>query len=136
MKTQLLRTSFAALLVAAVGFAQQSTPMRADIPFSFIAGGTTLPAGAYTVDTSTRGIIIVKSVEQKASTAIPTMPVQSLDIQAASKLMFHRYGNTYLLSQVWTQGDYNGREAMVASSERELARRYKAPNKTVAVPAE
>jgi hypothetical protein len=136
MNTQFLRTSFVALLTAALGFGQQSIPIYADIPFSFVAGGTILPAGAYTVDTSERGIIVMKSVEQKASAVICTMPVQSFGIQSASKLIFHHFGNTYLLSQVWTQGDYNGREAMVASSERELAKRYKTPNKTVAVSAE
>jgi hypothetical protein len=135
MRTQLLRTSLVALLAAVIGYGQ--TPaLRVDIPFSFTAGGATLPAGEYTVDTSIRGIIIVKSVEQKASSITSTMPVQSLDIQSASKLVFHRFGNTYLLSQVWTQGDYNGREANVASTERKLAKQYKAPDKTVAVAAE
>jgi len=35
MKTQVLRTSIMALLVAAAGYAQSSTPLRTDIPFSF-----------------------------------------------------------------------------------------------------
>jgi hypothetical protein len=82
------------------------------------------------------GIIVVKSVKQKASAVIFTMSVQSPDIQSASKLIFHRFGSTYLLSQVWAQGDYNGRGAMVANSERELAKRYKTPEKSVAVSAE
>jgi len=82
---------------------------------------------------STPGIIVVKSVEQKASAVIPTMPVESVDVQSASQLVFHRYGNTYLLSQVWSQGDFNGREANVASTERKLAKQYKAPDKTAAV---
>jgi hypothetical protein len=135
MKTQLLRTSLVAVLAAAIGYGQ-STPLRADIPFTFVAGGATLPAGAYTVDTGTSGMIILKSAEQKTGAVLYTIPVQSIDIQSASKLIFHRYGSTYLLSQVWTQGDYNGREANVASSERELAKRYKTPDKTVTVSAE
>jgi hypothetical protein len=135
MTTQLFRTSLVALLAALIGYGQ-SSPLRADIPFSFVAGGATLPAGAYTVDTSTGGIIVVKSVKQKASAVIFTMSVQSPDIQSASKLIFHRFGSTYLLSQVWAQGDYNGRGAMVANSERELAKRYKTPEKSVAVSAE
>jgi hypothetical protein len=135
MKTQLLRTSVFALLAAVIGYGQ-SPRMYVDIPFSFVAGGATLPAGAYTVDTSTSGVIIVRSTEQKASAIISTNPVQSVGIQSTSRLVFHRYGNTYLLSQVWTLGDYNGREAPVKSSERELAKRYNAPAKAVAVSAE
>jgi hypothetical protein len=135
MKTQLLRTSLVALMAAVIGYGQ-SSQMRADIPFSFVAGGATLPAGEYTVDMSTRGIIVVKSVEQKASAVIFSMPVESLGVQSSSKLIFHRYGNTYLLSQVWTQGDFNGSEANVASAERKLAKQYKTPDKTVAVAAE
>jgi hypothetical protein len=135
MKTQLFRTSLIALLAAAIGYGQ-SPRMYVDIPFSFVAGGAALPAGAYTVDTSTSGVIVVKSAEQKAAAIISTIPVQSVGIQSASKLVFRRYGSTYLLSQIWTLGDYNGREASVGSSERELAKRYKTPAKAVAVSAE
>jgi hypothetical protein len=103
MKTQLLRTSVVALLAAMIGYGQ-SPRMYVDIPFSFVAGGETLPAGPYTVDTSTPGVIVVKSAEQKASAMVSTIPVQSVDIQPASKLVFRRYGGTYLLSQVWTLG--------------------------------
>ena len=88
------------------------------------------------MDTGTSGMIILKSAEQKAGAVVYTIPVQSIDTQSASNLIFHRYGNTYLLSQVWTQGDYNGRAANLARSERELAKQYKSPSKTVAVPAE
>jgi hypothetical protein len=135
MRKQLLRTSVVALLAAAIGYGQ-SPRMYVDIPFSFVAGGATLPAGAYTVATSTSGVIVVKSAEQKAGAIISTVPVQSVGIQPASKLIFRRYGSTYLLSQIWTLGDYNGRETPVKSSERELAKRYNSPAKTVAVSAE
>ena len=82
---------------------------------------------------STPGIIVVKSVEQKASAVIPTMPVESVDVQSASQLVFHRYGSTYVLSQIWTEGDSCGRQGAVSRRERELAARQKAPDETILV---
>ena len=45
MKTQVLRTSIVALLVAVAGHAQSTLQLHANIPFSFVAGRATLNAG-------------------------------------------------------------------------------------------
>ncbi|HXR35825.1 MAG TPA: hypothetical protein VN754_07760 [Candidatus Binataceae bacterium] len=56
MKTQVLRTSILALLLAVAGHAQSSLPLHANIPFSFVAGSATLDAGPYTVDQGNAGL--------------------------------------------------------------------------------
>jgi hypothetical protein len=131
MNTQVIRTSIIALLAAMASCAQTSMPMFASIPFSFVAGGITFAAGEYTVDQSIAGAIIVKSADRKASAIMQTATVQSIDVRPTSTLVFHRYGNTYILSEVWTAGDYSGRQTKDTSRERGLEAKHRTPEKIV-----
>jgi hypothetical protein len=131
MNTQVIRTSIIALVAAVASYAQTSMPMRAIIPFSFVAGGSTFAAGEYTVDQSIAGAIIVKSADRKASAILQTATVQSVDVQPTSTLVFHRYGNTYILSEVWTSGGYSGRQTKDTRRGRGLEAKYSTPEKTI-----
>jgi hypothetical protein len=121
MKTHTLRTSILALVLAVAGHAQSSLSLHANIPFNFIAGGTTLNAGGYTVDQGKAGLINMKTDGGKGSAFLFTTTVGCTANQTTSRLVFHRYGNTYLLSQIWTGGNECGRQVPVTSRERELA---------------
>jgi hypothetical protein len=131
MKTHVLRTSIMALVLAVAGHAQSSQPLNANIPFDFVAGKATLPAGQYTVNQGGAGLIDIKLADGKAGTFLFTLTEQCGGIQTASRLVFHRYGNTYLLSQIWTAGNDCGREVPLTSRERELAARHTAPDETI-----
>jgi hypothetical protein len=133
MKTQVLRASIVAMLVAAAGHAQSTRELRANIPFNFVAGSATLPAGYYTVNQGSSGLISMNSPERKASAFVSAPVVNCARNQSASRLVFHRYGTAYLLSQIWTAGNDCGREVPVASRERELAAKHRAPDETVVV---
>ena len=50
MKTNLLRTSIAAVLAATAVYAQGSHSLKANVPFDFVVGNHTLRAGYYTVE--------------------------------------------------------------------------------------
>jgi len=39
--------------------------------------------------------------------------------------VFHRYGNTYFLSQIWMAGESTGRELLKTREERALERELK-----------
>jgi hypothetical protein len=104
--------------------AQVNGPIQGKIPFSFYVGSTALPAGNYVVRPVTHDVLAIQNVENKA-TAISVMPV---GVQAASaqntKLVFHRYGDTYFLSQVWQGlGRSEGFQLVPSKTERELAAR-------------
>jgi len=118
MKTHVLRTSIVALLLAVAGQAQSSLPLRANIPFNFVAGGATLNAGRYTVDQGDAGLITVKAADGKATRHLFAATVHCAGKQTASRLVFHRYGDTYLLSQIWTEGNNCGRQVPVTVRER------------------
>jgi hypothetical protein len=60
MKEPPLRTSLNTLLAVAAAYSQPS-PIRAVIPFGFVAGGLDSTAGEYAVDQTMPGVIIIKS---------------------------------------------------------------------------
>src|SRR5580658_9372036 len=131
MKTHVLRTSILALILATVGHAQSTLPLNANIPFKFVAGGAALPAGPYTVLQDISGLITFKSANGKANAFLHAAGVECAGNQAAARLVFNHYGNTYLLSQSWTRGSNCGRQAPVTRRERELAARQAAPDETI-----
>jgi hypothetical protein len=130
MKTHLLRTSLLAL-VAAVGVHAQSSNFRVKVPFDFIAGSQTLPAGQYSVDQeSFSGAMILKCLDHRGAAVVTGFPIQSaVSVQNEKKLVFHRYTNTYFLSQAWAGGDY-GRQLRTTQLERELAAKRPSPEIT------
>jgi hypothetical protein len=129
MKKQTLRKftvlSFL-LMLAAVTVSAQSERIRViNIPFSFIVGEKTLPAGEYTVEPNRKdsdNVWLVQSKEGHASALFSTNTVRASETQEEAKLVFHRYGGQYFLSQIWTQGDFTGRELLMPRLESQLAK--------------
>jgi hypothetical protein len=50
------------------------------------------------------------------------MPVRASEAQENAKLIFHKYGDQYFLSQIWTPGGNTGRELLTQAQERQLAK--------------
>lgn len=129
MKKQTLRKftvlSFL-LMLAAVTVSAQSERIRViNIPFSFIVGQKTLPAGEYTVEPNRKdsdNVWLVQSKEGHASALFSTNTVRASETQEEARLVFHRYGGQYFLSQIWTQGETAGRELLIQRLERQLAK--------------
>jgi len=104
--------------------AQASSPLLANIPFEFVVGDKTLPAGEYRIERMLSGnpkVLLIRSTDGRAHRTVMTMEVLANDWQAESKLIFNRYGNHYFLTQIWTQGDNSGRELFKSQRETELA---------------
>jgi hypothetical protein len=116
MKTNLLHISIAAVLAAGAVYAQSSISLNANVPFDFVAGEKTLPAGHYTVaQAPALGVLMIRSSETKGAVFAMTNPVYSPAGRNESKLVFHRYGNAYFLSEVW--GSENAGGQLPASKE-------------------
>jgi hypothetical protein len=129
MKIQALKTftmlSLLLMLTAVSVSAQFQRSKVANIPFSFIVGGRTLPAGEYAVKPNRKDhddVWLVQSRDGHASALFTTMSVRSSEIQEKSKLVFHKYGDRYFLSQIWTLGDISGRELLMHRLETKLAK--------------
>lgn len=127
MKTNLLRTSLAAVLAAAAAYAQAPSPLQANVPFDFIIGNQTLRAGQYRVDqVKVPGAVVITCSDCKG-TAIALGPaLHSFISRNEARLVFHRYGDTYFLVEVWGP-DQDGRQIPRSRQEQELTARAARP---------
>ena len=99
------------------------TAMHAIIPFDFIVRGKTLPAGNYEIrriGDSPEGLVIRNVVDKNDNVVFETGAVEARTVPERSLIIFHRYGDSYFLSEVFTAGDQTGRELAPSRAERQL----------------
>jgi len=128
MKSKLITLSLlaAALITASALQAQAPAGPRPvwDVPFDFVVGDQTLPAGQYTVRQDTpRGAVQVQSLDWKTSRFRMANKVQAGRVQDRSRLIFRRYGNQNFLARIWIAGSEFGSELAKSRYEREISRR-------------
>jgi hypothetical protein len=109
--------------------AAQAQTIKVSVPFDFSAGLTTLPAGDYVVSKpgASQGVLQLRSDDGRSSAFVLTSSAQSRSINEQSKLIFHRYGNQYFLSQVWAAGSGMGHQLHQSKAEREIAKNMAKP---------
>ena len=114
------------LMLAAVSLSAQSERTGAiNIPFSFTVGEKTLPAGEYSFEPNRKDsdlVWLVQSRDGHVTALFTTTAVRATETQEKAKLVFHKYGDQYFLSQIWTQGETAGRELLIQGFERQLAK--------------
>jgi hypothetical protein len=127
MKKQILSVCAAFLLIAAVGAvtapAQSGNRLEANIPFDFIIGGKTLPAGTYAVTSpveSQNSVRLIRSAETRAAAVVMTVPTEPKTNRGPNQLVFHRYGDSYFLSQIWGDDGKVAQALPKSKLEREL----------------
>jgi hypothetical protein len=92
------------LLGIAVGAHAQSLVV-AKIPFDFVVSGTKLPAGTYSIDRflpENPDVLVVHDSDRKFSAFATASLGGDSQPSTAPKLIFHRYGEEYFLSEVRT----------------------------------
>ena len=129
MKKNILKGTTMLMLLVAVTLATavvsanaQSNPIKANIPFEFIVGDKTLPAGAYTVTAAdaARDALMIQSADGKNSALRMSGPTEQKNKRRA-QMVFHRYAQNYFLAQVWN-GESSGRELAKSKQERAVER--------------
>lgn len=125
MKTRALVMAgvMALTAMATTRVAQAQELLAVNIPFDFVAGNTQLPAGEYNVRVSaqTHTIILISRRDSATSALLVTNAAVSAEPQSESKLVFNRYGERYFLSQVWTEGNSQGRQLLKSAREKEMS---------------
>lgn len=132
---KLFRICFFVLFVAAAVASGQtrSGDVIVDVPFDFSAAGQTLHSGHYIVASHDDMIRIFNA--QTRGIYIPThAAIRSKS--DGSKLVFHRYGNSYFLSAVWVTGNTIGKELFRSQAERELQTRKSEMELAIVRPAQ
>jgi hypothetical protein len=98
--------------------AAASDELRCQIPFRFTVNKATLPPGTYRVDVDNEaGMVELRDMGHSAF-ALGTPFAESR--VSDTKLVFHRYGDEYVLREVWT-GTGTGRELPESRREKELS---------------
>jgi len=124
-KTFVLFAAALALFMTTAASAQ-TIHMNADIPFSFILNGATLPPGQYALTSmDVRGqVLSISDLKAHHNNLITSNSCQSLRPATKTKLVFHRYGDRYFLSQIWVAGNDSGRELATSRREQEVAKDF------------
>lgn len=125
MKNLLGCLSMAALaVVLAAPLPAQTIELRANVPFDFMVGGRTMPAGAYEFGLLSQGGVLRVMSESGSTSAMTASRVdRNGGSRTAALVEFHRYGNEYFLYKVWNGSANNAIEIPVSRTERELSSR-------------
>ena len=116
----LLSLAVGLLLAAAPGFAQAD--LEASVPFGFYAGKNVLPAGTYTLDVDNAGMVWIKREDRRGRAVVGSVGIGGRGFDHESKLVFHRYGDEYFLSEMWVSGRSAGRKFSRTPREDQIAR--------------
>ena len=122
---KLLRIAFYTTLLVAASTSIAQTKrgdVVADIPFAFMVAGHAMPAGHYIVSPVNEFSLGIRDRKNQGA-FVPTHSVQRPAHDNTCKIVFHRYGDAYFLSEVWVTGNTTGRELPASRAERELAAR-------------
>jgi hypothetical protein len=109
------------LWLALSATAQRS--VKANIPFDFQIGDTTLKAGEYTIKAGASDLpefLVFHDATGKAKAVVNGSRVETAESAGMRRLLFTRYGDRYFLSQVWMTEEDSGCEVRKNKEEREL----------------
>ena len=119
-----IRAALTAATLAVAAFAATPTVMaqlplaQVDVPFAFENGSTHLPAGTYTVSMLNERVMDIRG--NTGSTFSMVQPEDRLDPAQNGRLVFHRYGDRYILREIWTAGSRRHLECPKTKLEKEL----------------
>jgi hypothetical protein len=120
---------FAAALLLSSAAKAQTTAVKADVPFDFVVGQNSYPAGQYDLKSmNDNGTMLIRNAQessvnkfQSSHVCTHTTPSQS------TKLVFLRLGDNYFLYQVWIEGRESGREFPKSRNYMQLAKNHEKP---------
>lgn len=104
--------------------AQAAYGVRANVPFDFVVGDKTISAGRITVrgvSPSGQGALSITNHSQGEVALRNGRRMAGAGRSQQGKLVFHKYGNRYFLTQICTPG-YEAWEVMKSKEERSLER--------------
>lgn len=101
LSTLLAFSAIGMSLAALPAFGGEFAPLRVNVPFSFTAGKTVMPAGQYTVTESDSHLVTIRGV--KSAVMVLATPGSENETDT-SALSFERTGNGFSLRSVRAAG--------------------------------
>ena len=109
----------ATLSLAATSLLAQSKPLiKVNVPFNFVAGAKTLPAGEYQVHAERPYLVLIQSMDSKSNMSLITHSAEDRQMNGVGALRFNRYGDRYFLSEIWS-GSNVGQQLPKSRAEKE-----------------
>ena len=112
------------LLAGVTAFADEDR-VKANIPFDFIAGKKTLPAGEYTIErgmSGERDVLLIRSADNHHVLFLLAQDTLARQTPTETALLFSKIEDKYFLYKIWIAGEDTGREIPKPRAERELER--------------
>lgn len=88
-----------ATLAAATGLVAQELAVKANIPFNFTVGDTSMPAGEYTISRPDSNIVKIQSADRN-HVAFVVSSHSYQEAGATGKAVFDKYGDYYFLRRI------------------------------------
>ena len=112
-------------LTAAQAQMDSDTILDANIPFQFVVGRATFPAGKYTIkqmddSEDTPNVIEISSADGRMRTFFDTENASLDNAPKKSEIIFDKIGNNYFLSQIFLEGENYGIQAEESKMEKKL----------------
>jgi hypothetical protein len=107
------------------GSAQIEGVIRVNVPFTFYVGNTELPAGEYTIRRvvgANPDVLEIRSVDGKTAALVLGRPAQSTTTPSKTQLIFKKYGDAPVLSQIFQAGSASGVELPKLLQEERAAK--------------
>ena len=121
MKTQVLRIAVIGLtlLAASAALAQAPSSVKVNVPFAFVVNNHHMPAGRYVVTPAADGILRIYDTKIADNHMFAAAHSTYSRTPEDAKLVFHRYGDSYFLAEVWNGSDI-GKELLQSKAEKEI----------------
>jgi hypothetical protein len=113
---------------AAQAQTHRKVALQASVPYEFVVGNRTLPAGNYVFEMATgspkstdqAGVLIVHNYERKLYVAVATGVENDSNTHVLPRLVFLRNGDRVYLSKVWRQGEIAGLSVHTPATQEDL----------------
>ena len=128
MKRQLWKVGafLAALLGTSIAVGQSNQDETvADIPFTFTVANHSFPPGRYTVTPVNQTLLRIFNSHNQG-TVVLAHTTEGVAPEETGRMVFHRYGGAYFLSEVWDPASRTGHKLTESRIEADLTRKQTA----------
>jgi hypothetical protein len=131
IRKALLVAGLVGLIVTASGSAQITNQVAFSTSFPFSAGNATLPAGKYTIRPveGEENLMEVSGVNTPTSVLLEVETATNPEPPKKSEVVFKKYGNNYVLSEIWEAGTPTGAAAVKSRVEQRHEKKNGPPTK-------
>ena len=102
--------------------AQITNPIEFTTSFPFTVGNATMPAGTYTIRPDDDNSEVLELTGEHGSVLFQTDAARADRPAAKTEVVFKRYGDAYILKDVWLEGSDRGAETLPQEGERHVAK--------------